>query len=310
MRHGSLFSGIGGFDLAAEWMGWENILQCEIDPFCQKYLRKNFPSTFLHDDIKTLKGGVWRGKIDILTGGFPCQPFSNAGRKRGKSDDRFLWPEMLRVIREIRPTWIVGENVAGLVSMAQFDGEPYMDAESSTFGDIGEVFSRTGKGILKEILESIEKEGYEVQPIIIPACAIGAWHRRDRIWIIAHANGHEHRQQERRRQEKASGVPRADRTQDIAARKPPRTDQGHDPDDRSERGQRFKYQAIPKLRGIQRSEDQRIYADIEGRSHLSTPVLCRSYDGIPEGMARVKAFGNAIVPQVAYEIFKSIQAIS
>jgi DNA (cytosine-5)-methyltransferase 1 len=110
MNHASLFSGIGGFDLAAREVGWNNVFQCEIDPFCQSVLKYYFPKTVLYEDIKRTDSTSWKGKIDVLTGGFPCQPFSVAGQRKGADDDRYLWPEMLRVIRETRPLWVIGEN--------------------------------------------------------------------------------------------------------------------------------------------------------------------------------------------------------
>ncbi len=156
-----LFSGIGGFSLGLHRAGFETAAFCEVDEFCQKVLAKNFPGIPIFDDIKTLTKEKLNDQgistVDILCGGFPCQPFSNAGKKKGRQDDRDLWPEMFRVIKETKPTWVIGENVAGFISME---------------------FTRT-----KIDLESI---GYRVLPFTIPACAVGANHRRDRIWIIAH----------------------------------------------------------------------------------------------------------------------------
>lgn len=163
MTHGSLFSGIGGFDLAAEWMGWENIFHCEIAEFPRKILKYHFPKSICYEDIKKTDFTKHRGEIDIISGGFPCQPYSNAGKRRGKEDDRHLWPEMLRVIREIQPRFVVGENVAGLLSWNN-----------------GMVFH--------EIITDLENEGYETQAFLIPACATNAPHRRDRIWFVAHSN--------------------------------------------------------------------------------------------------------------------------
>ena len=255
MIHLDLFSGIGGFALAVDtvWPGAEHIF-CEIDPFCQAVLRKNFgKEIMIYGDIRTLtadaissnggresdgrvqnkgreagKGGregiqpkdrptrsdnaksslvviansesgqsgepteqkgredTGRGsfQVDLLTGGFPCQPFSQAGKRKGKSDDRWLWPEMLRVIREFQPTWIIGENVNGLVSMAQRQGESALD---SAIGDeIKNDEDSTADGVLCEILDALEQVGYAVQAFIIPACGVGAPHRRDRVWIVAH----------------------------------------------------------------------------------------------------------------------------
>ena len=157
MKHGSLFTGIGGFDLAALWMGWENIFQVENDKFCISKLEKNFPDVKRYGDIKKFDGTPFKGTINVLSGGFPCQGFSVAGKQKGKADSRWLWPEMLRVIREIQPTWVVGENVPGIIKLA-----------------------------LEDICASLEGEGYATQPFIIPSASIGAWDKRERVWIIAY----------------------------------------------------------------------------------------------------------------------------
>lgn len=115
MTHASLFTGIGGFDLAAEWCGWENVFQVENDPYCKELLKQNFPKTKKYGDIKKFKGKEYRRTIDVLSGGWPCQPFSVAGKRKGKEDDRYLWPEMLRVIQNVQPRWVVGENVSGII---------------------------------------------------------------------------------------------------------------------------------------------------------------------------------------------------
>jgi DNA (cytosine-5)-methyltransferase 1 len=160
MRHGSLFSGIGGFDLASEWMGWENVFHCEWNPFGQKLLNYYWPNAITYNDITKTDFTIHRGTIDILTGGFPCQPYSSAGKRLGKEDERHLWPEMLRAIREIQPTWVVGENVRGLTNWNN-----------------GLVFD--------EVQAELEAQGYEVTPFLLPACAVNAPHRRDRIWFVA-----------------------------------------------------------------------------------------------------------------------------
>jgi len=160
VKHLDLFSGIGGFALAADWV-WgaehEIVSFCEIESFCQKVLKKHWPDVPIHDDIKTLKGDKY-GTIDLITGGFPCQSFSVAGKRRGKNDDRYLWPEMFRIIQEARPRWVIGENVTGIINMA-----------------------------LDEVLSDLESEGYEAQTFIIPACSQNAPHRRDRVWIVANS---------------------------------------------------------------------------------------------------------------------------
>lgn len=161
MRHGSLFSGIGGFDLAAEWMGWENKFHCEWNPFGQRILKHYWPNATSYEDITKTDFTIHRGNIDILTGGFPCQPYSSAGKRLGKEDERHLWPHMLRAISEIQPTWVVGENVRGLVNWND-----------------GLVFH--------EVQSDLEAKGYEVQPFLIPAASVNAPHQRYRIWFIAY----------------------------------------------------------------------------------------------------------------------------
>lgn len=162
MRHGSLFSGIGGFDLAAEWMGWENMFHCENNEFCKRVLKYYWSKAKSYGDIKTTDFNIWRGRIDILSGGFPCQPFALPGKRKGIEDDRYLWPENLRAIREIKPRWVIGENVPGLVSWSK-----------------GLVF--------EQVCIDLENEGYEVLPVLLPATSVGADHQRKRIWFIAYA---------------------------------------------------------------------------------------------------------------------------
>lgn len=162
MKHGSLFSGIGGFELAAEWAGWENVFHCEINPFGQKTLKYHWPNSISYHDIKSTDFTIHRGTIDVLTGGFPCQPYSAAGKRLGKEDERHLWPEMLRAIREIQPRWIVGENVLGLTNWS-------------------------GGLVFEEVQTDLEAEGYEVQAYVLPACGVNAPHRRDRVWFVAYS---------------------------------------------------------------------------------------------------------------------------
>ena len=174
MIHIGLFEGIGGFSFAAKLAGWETLATCEINPFGQHILKHYWPGAYHHGDIKTLTydtinaelssryGTDWRKEPVIITGGFPCQPYSLAGKRLGKEDDRHLWPEMLRVIREISPEWVVGENVFGLVN---WDG--------------GLVFD--------EVQSDLEAAGYEVQPFILPACGVNAPHKRERVWFVAHS---------------------------------------------------------------------------------------------------------------------------
>lgn len=190
MTHGSLFSGIGGFDYAAEQMGWENAFHCEINEFCQRILKYYWPNATSYADITKTDFSIWRGRVDILTGGFPCQPFSQAGNRKGKEDDRYLWPEMLRAIDEIRPTWICGENVAGITTMVQPEIiKTKVESQASFFGeDDQEIIAEWQQYVTETICYDLERLGYSVQQVIIPACAIGAPHRRDRVWFIAHSS--------------------------------------------------------------------------------------------------------------------------
>ena len=179
MRHLDLFSGIGGFSLAAEW-AWGSDYECvgfvEIDKFCQKVLKKNFPDVPIYDNIFNVKGDEF-GTVDLITGGFPCQPFSVAGKQRGKNDERYLWPEMLRICKIVKPQWIIAENVSGILSL-----------------DNGKTF--------EEILLSLENINYWPEVYIIPACSTKAPHRRDRVWIVANSVG------KRRTREKSNEIDR------------------------------------------------------------------------------------------------------
>lgn len=184
MRHASLFSGIGGAEIAAAWLGWENLFHCDINEFGRKVLGYWFPKSKEYNDIKTTDFTEWRGRVDILTAGFPCQPFSMAGKRRGADDDRYLWPETLRAINEIRPAWFVGENVFGIASMVLPGEEVDMGRTDDLFEE-GNLY-RTERGfVLDRICRDIEDAGYTVQPVVIPACAVGAPHRRDRVWFVA-----------------------------------------------------------------------------------------------------------------------------
>ena len=164
LTHLSLFTGIGGLDIAAEEAGFETVGQCEWADYPTKVLEKHWPDVPRWKDIRTLTGADFYERtgfrtVDVISGGFPCQPFSVAGKRKGKEDDRYLWPEMLRVISEIRPTWVVGENVPGIVNLA-----------------------------LDTVLSDLESIGYTSQAFIIPACAVDAAHRRDRCAIVAHTD--------------------------------------------------------------------------------------------------------------------------
>lgn len=184
MTHASVFSGIGGAELAAYWMGWQNLFHCEIQNFPRRTLEYWFPNSISYEDITKTDFTKWRGRVDVLTGGFPCQPFSVAGRRRGTEDDRYLWPYMLRAIRQIQPTWIVAENVVGITSMVE-PGKTIEMGRTDHLFEENYIYREESEYILDRVWTDIESEGYCVQPVVIPACAVGAPHRRDRIWIIA-----------------------------------------------------------------------------------------------------------------------------
>ena len=185
MNHASLFSGIGGAEVAASMMGWQNLFHCEIQEFPRKVLQYWFPNSESYEDITKTDFHQWQGKVDVLTGGFPCQPFSLAGRRKGADDNRYLWAQMLRAIRQIHPTWVVGENVNGIKTMVESCKVTQMGRTDYLFEE-NHLYREESRFTLDKICADLEAEGYSVQPLVIPACAIGAPHRRDRVWIIAH----------------------------------------------------------------------------------------------------------------------------
>ena len=286
MTHGSLFSGIGGFDLAAEWMGWENVFHCEYDPFCQKVLKHHFPNSKLYEDIKTFDASNYAGRVDILTGGFPCQPFSNAGLRKGTEDDRHLWPQMLRIIREISPRYIVGENVRGLLNWS-------------------------GGLVFEEVCADLENEGYEVTPYLLPAAGKNAPHRRDRIWFVAKNTDKNGRGGNKREEE--SNIRRFG---DISARNnvgvPSNNAEVRTTSDTTCVRQRGKGYGIRESNEFNENS-----TGTNWENFPTQPPICGGDDGLPKELdgitfpkwrkESIKAYGNAIVPQVAHEIFKAIQ---
>jgi DNA (cytosine-5)-methyltransferase 1 len=335
MRHGSLFSGIGGFDLAAEWMGWENVFHCEKEKFCQQVLNYYWPNATLHEDIRNTDFTIYRYRIDILTGGFPCQPYSTAGKRLGKEDDRHLWPEMLRAIREISPRWIVGENVRGLTNW-------------------------NGGLVFDEVQADLEAEGYEVIPFLLPACAVNAPHRRDRIWFVAYANkcsegpsrtsgetesdwSKNNDEQSSRRKQTKQHIGRSYVLRDTADT----TIEGLEKSRQAGFGKYEKKAAegmdnrlkqsgalTPNSDSQQRCEGglhkegcekaERYSGTPRPRNTWGTwenfptqPPVCSGDDGLPSELdgitfskwrnESIKGYGNAVVPQVVYQIFKAIE---
>ena len=280
-RHIDLFAGIGGFSIAAERAGFKTVVFCEKDPFCRKVIAKHWPDIPCVADIRDFDGTQHVG-ASLLTGGFPCQPFSIAGKRRGKADDRYLWKEMLRVVSQAKPTWVVGENVVGIIKMA-----------------------------LDEVLADLEGAGYDGQPLVIPACGVGAPHERKRTWIVA-------------RSRDAGGlVSYADSVRRVVGGGDRQGGQvlchedGNSQEGESERGGRIrgadaalKVDAHPsRTGGVGLGEDRS--EDAWGCWWDSLPGMDGVVYGVPSELdeSRVKALGNAIVPQVAYQILKEIADI-
>ena len=176
MTHASVFSGIGGPEVAAAMLGWENLFHCEINPFGRRVLDYWYPNSESYEDITKKDFTKWRGRVDVLTGGFPCQPFSYAGKRRGSEDDRYLWPFLFRCIDQVRPAWFIGENVAGILTMVEQGEVSPMESQASMFdeGDILRRYRLTETFTLERISRDIEADGYEVQSVLVPACAVGA----------------------------------------------------------------------------------------------------------------------------------------
>ena len=263
MTHASLFSGIGGFDLAAEWAGLKNVFNCEIDPFCQKILKKNFPKVKQFNDIAKTDFKKFRGKIDFVSGGFPCQPFSLAGKRKGTADDRHLWPEMFRVICEIQPKFVVAENVSGIVNW-------------------------NNGMVLEKVFSDLESQNYEVSAFIIPACAVNAPHRRDRIWIIAHANGHNDfgRPPENARESNKERVSKRDKI-----RQPMETNGISARNAANPNGERQKRRAQnPEKRGYEECKKQFArFCEYNNWKDLPQPGISRGDDGLSPKLDEIKA---------------------
>ena len=313
ITHLSLFSGIGGLDIAAEWAGFCTAGQCEWADYPTKVLEKHWPDVPRWRDIRTLTKESFYERtglrtVDIVSGGFPCQPFSVAGKRNGKNDDRYLWPEMLRVIVELRPRWVVGENVAGIVNLA-----------------------------LEDVLSNLEAEGYESRAIIIPACAVDAPHRRDRVAIVAYDES----QRKRRlpvqsRQSRQAGADTI-RGSEIVADSDKQGVQGRQKSGNAESKRTATVKHIVRCskcddvpntnhgsgsvrrdRELPEAESNGSpQSDLAGRTQKhgirewwpAEPGVGRVAYGVPRRVDRLKCLGNAVVPQQFYPIFYYIRLI-
>jgi DNA (cytosine-5)-methyltransferase 1 len=286
-----LFSGIGGFSLGLKRAGMETIGFCEIDPFCRKVLAKHWPDVTVHTDIRRLDGKDYKGRAEIICGGFPCQPFSQAGKRRGTEDDRHLWPEMLRIISEVRPTWVIGENVIGIVKME-----------------------------LDSILSDLEGEGYQTRAFIIPACGIDAPHKRDRVWIIAHANSEG---------ESDGPVNEGPRPRQLELMADPNSGFSTVTQQAVQAGRATIISSSKDVAYSESERVQRLWSSGEQKPHTyggqklslcgserprpayweAEPGMGRVVDGIPNRVDRIKGLGNAVVPMVVEVIGNAIMEI-
>lgn len=309
LTHLSLFSGIGGIDLAAEWAGFESVAMVERDKYCQKILAKNFPNTKIHDDVTTFNATEYRGKIDLLSGGFPCQPHSLAGQRKASADERDLWDEVVRIIRDTQPKWFLGENVRGLLS-----------------SESGKFFGR--------ILNDLESLGYRVGWCLYGAKDIGAVHRRERVFIVAYSSGiggqteGNHREGrpfcgERKQcdegrckrcgmagRDYADSIGQTDAADTELIRRTGFQESGFVGQDDKERqaGRQVEFERD------RFSEYENIWGG-DWRTWDVEPVIyeaetesrvCRAHDGVPNRVDRLRALGNAVVPQQVYPILAEI----
>lgn len=263
LTHLSLFSGIGGLDLAAEWAGFTSVGQCEWADFPTKILEKHWPDVPKWRDIHDLTGEDFRTRtglrtVDVISGGFPCQPFSVAGKQAGKEDERYLWPEMLRVISELKPSFVVGENVPGILRIVAAD-----------------------------VVKSLEREGYECVLFDFEAAAVGAHHRRERIAFVAHA-----------------------RSQGLQGREQSGTHR-----ERIGEGRQSAFGPASECSAVGNADESLCSGNNRRRESQgpeeryrwpAEPDVGRVANGVPDRVDRIKALGNAVVPQQFYPIFRAI----
>jgi len=288
MKFLDLFSGIGGFSLGLEAAGMETAAFCEYDEKARKVLKKNWPDVPIFNDIRTLNKELldeWGiSDIRLICGGYPCQPFSLAGERRGAEDDRHLWPEMFRLVQELRPDWVIGENVAGHVTMG-----------------------------IDQVLTDLENEGYTARPFIIPACAVDAPHRRDRVWVVAHANSNSKSNGTINEQRMVANTKCGSRwdSESIIGRQKDKTKWAQNANPTTGSSQNVAYaNGTQCQRNGSTIRTRTEYSDLSSSSRWKPePSVGRVAHGVPNRTHRLKQLGNAVVPQVVQVIGESIMLI-
>ena len=272
-----LFAGIGGFSLGLESTGFfKTIAFCEKDEFCKKVLKKHWTQIPIYDDIKTINAG--QISADIVSGGFPCQPFSNAGKQRGKQDDRYLWPEMLRVVTEVKPRWFIGENVSGLININE-------------------------GMVLRQVCDDLEKQSFQVQCFVIPASGIGAWHQRKRVWIIGHNEyvPNSNKQGLERLNEQSTSIKTNQMQTNFRSK------------NCSQQNTLWHTESTRREGSINRQRERQLRRASSSREQCKKTwwEVESEFCGVPHGLSsrldkdrnnRIKSLGNSIVPQIAREI--------
>ena len=299
-----LFSGIGGFSLGAEANDIPTVAFVEKDPFCQKVLRKHWSNTPIISDIRTVKGEDYETDgVTIVSGGFPCQPFSQAGKRKGTDDDRYLWDETLRVVTETKPRWFIGENVDGLVNIQ--DGM-----------------------VLRQVQDDLEKEGFQVQCLVVPASGIGAWHQRKRVWIIGHnvsntigelsdgCSGTTRHSESELKGMVSDEAKNWNKVWSKTERCDQQTGSRGNVSDTTVKGlERHGSQSSD----LQESKERQVSSDRGSQGQHTWWQTESKLRGVPHGISyeldkdranRIKALGNSIVPQIAYQLFKSIVTVT
>ncbi len=288
MRVLDLFSGIGGFSLGLERAGMETVAFCEKEDYPVTILNKHWPDVPVFRDVRKLDGRQFNGTADLVCGGVPCQPFSVAGKQKGQADDRHLWPDMLRIINECQPTWVIVENVVGFIKLA-----------------------------LDDVCLDLENQGFATQSFIIPACAVGGLHKRERVWVVSYAehNGLPAATQCRSEQEAVCRTPQGSNEAEQFTGICPASDVA-DPERAGleglagpAKGQKGRAQSTRP------TSEENISRNGQPIREPVEPAICYRADGVSRGLARdrinrLKALGNAVVPQIPELIGRAIMSVT